>query len=109
MIDGEGDPGSRVPPSGMRRAPIARTSAALTASRVVAGILYTLASIVVARAAGASALGVFGLALTIGTYATLCADAGVSQFLLPELGRTQRGGWPALWADARRFGFVISQ
>jgi O-antigen/teichoic acid export membrane protein len=99
----EGDLGSRVPRPGSPRAPIARTSAALTASRVVAGILYTLASIVVARAAGASALGVFGLALTIGTYATLCADAGVSQFLLPELGRTSRGEWSALWADAQRF------
>lgn len=101
MIEEEGDPGSLVPRPGMR-APIARTSAALTASRVVSGLLYTLASVFVARAAGASALGVFGLALTIGTYAALCADAGVSQFLLPELGRTDRAAWPVLWADAQR-------
>lgn len=103
MIDDEGDPGSRVLRTVLQRAPVARTSAALTASRVVSGLLYTLASIVVARAAGASALGVFGLALTIGTYATLCADAGVSQFLLPELGRTERNSWEVLWADAQRF------
>ena len=103
MIDDEGDLGTRVLRPVMRRAPVARTSAALTASRVVSGLLYTLASIVVARAAGASALGVFGLALTIGTYATLCADAGVSQFLLPELGRTDRNAWEVIWADAQRF------
>jgi preprotein translocase subunit SecF len=71
MIENEGDRGLRRLRPAMRRGAVARTSAGLTASRVVSGLLYTLASIVVARAAGASALGVFGLALTIGTYATL--------------------------------------
>jgi O-antigen/teichoic acid export membrane protein len=103
MIENEGDRGLRRLRPAMRRGAVARTSAGLTASRVVSGLLYTLASIIVARAAGASALGVFGLALTIGTYATLCADAGVSQFLLPELGRTDRRAWNVLWADAQRF------
>lgn len=90
------------PRAGLQRAPIARTSAALAISRVVAGILLTLASILVARSAGAPALGVFGLALTIGTYAALVADSGVSQFLLPELGRANHRAWPARWADAQR-------
>lgn len=61
-----------------------------------------LASVLVARAAGASALGIFGLALTVGAYATNIADAGISQYLLPELGRRPRREWPALWADASR-------
>lgn len=61
-----------------------------------------LAAVLVARAAGASALGVFGLALTAGAYATTIADAGVSQYLLPELGRAPRHEWPVLWADAFR-------
>ena len=61
-----------------------------------------LAAVLVARAAGASALGVFGLALTAGAYATTIADAGVSQYLLPELGRTPRHEWPVLWANAFR-------
>src|SRR5439155_3344383 len=75
----------------------------LSVSRGISGALLVLASVVVARAAGASALGIFGLALTVAVYASQVADAGVSAWLLPELGRSPREGWAAIWADVVRF------
>jgi O-antigen/teichoic acid export membrane protein len=85
------------------RAPLVRATAGLAASRIVSGALLVGATVVVARASGASALGAFGLALTAGVYTSVIADAGVSQYLLPALGRTPRERWPELWADVVRF------
>lgn len=85
------------------RAPLARSSFGLTASRAISGTLVMVSSVLVARAGGASALGIFGLAVTIGGYAITFADVGVSQYLLPELGRTPRRRWPVLRAEAARF------
>jgi O-antigen/teichoic acid export membrane protein len=85
------------------RAPLVRSIFGLGLSRAVAGLLVVLASVVVARAAGAESLGAFGLALTVGVYASVVADAGISQYLLPGLGRAPRDRWPALWADVVRF------
>jgi O-antigen/teichoic acid export membrane protein len=87
----------------VRSAPLARSSFALTVSRGVSGALVMLASVLVARAAGASTLGIFGLALTVGVYASTVADTGVSQYLLPATGLTARDRWPELWANAWRF------
>jgi O-antigen/teichoic acid export membrane protein len=85
------------------RAPLVRSTFGLALSRAVAGLLVVLASVVVARAAGAESLGAFGLALTVGVYASVVADAGISQYLLPELGRAPRERWPTLWAEVVRF------
>lgn len=87
----------------IRRAPLVRSSLGLGASRGISGALLVLASILVARAAGTSALGLFGLAITAGVYASVVSDAGVSVYLLPELGRAPRERWPALWAEVVRF------
>ncbi len=87
----------------VRRAPLARSSFGLTVSRGVSGALVMLASVLVARAAGATTLGVFGLALTVGVYASTVADMGVSQYLLPATGLTARDRWPELWANAWQF------
>lgn len=80
-----------------------RSAFGLAFSRVVSGTLLVLATVLVARASGASALGVFGLALIAGVYAATIADAGVPTWLLPQLGRTPRSEWPGLWADVVRF------
>jgi len=61
------------------------------------------ASVVVARSAGTAALGVFGLALTVGLYASVTADAGIWAHLLVELGRAPRERWSGIWADVVRF------
>jgi O-antigen/teichoic acid export membrane protein len=85
------------------RAPLVRATAGLAVARLVSGALLVVATIVVARAADASTLGVFGLALTAGVYASVVADCGISQYLLPALGRRPRAEWPELWADVVRF------
>jgi O-antigen/teichoic acid export membrane protein len=87
----------------MLRAPLVRTTLGLGISRGISGTLLVLASVVVARAAGASTLGVFGLALTVGLYASMIGDLGVSAYLLPALGRSPRGAWSEIWADVVRF------
>jgi O-antigen/teichoic acid export membrane protein len=85
------------------RAPLIRSSFGLAFSRGVSGALIVVASVVVARSAGASALGVFGLALTVGLYASIIADAGIWAYLVPELGRAPRERWSAIWADVVHF------
>jgi O-antigen/teichoic acid export membrane protein len=80
-----------------------RSAFGLAFSRVVSGMLLVVATVLVARTSGASALGVFGLALIAGVYAATIADGGVPSWLLPQLGRTPRDRWPALWAEVVRF------
>ena len=92
----------------VRRAPVAVTSLALTASRGISGGLVMLTSVLVARAAGAPTLGLYGLAITVGLYASSVADLGVSQYLLPALGRASREEWPTVWANVSRLAVVSS-
>ena len=92
----------------VRCAPVLGTSVGLTVSRGVSGVLITLSSVLVARAAGAATLGIYGLALTVGLYASTLADLGVSQYLLPTLGRAPRREWPTVWANAVRLASLTS-
>jgi O-antigen/teichoic acid export membrane protein len=85
------------------RAPLVRSTLGLSFARLLSGGLLVLATIVLARKAGAEELGWFGLALTIAVYASVLADAGISQYLLPTLGRSPRSEWPSIWADCIRF------
>jgi O-antigen/teichoic acid export membrane protein len=87
----------------IRRAPLVRSTLGLSVSRGLSGLLLVVASVVVARSAGVAALGVFGLAMTVAVYASQVADAGVSAWLLPELGRAPRERWGSVWADVVRF------
>ena len=85
------------------RAPLARSTVGVSVSRVVAGLLLLLASVVVAREKGAAALGIFGLASTVAVYAATIGDAGTSVYLLARLAQVPRRGWSLVWADAVRF------
>jgi O-antigen/teichoic acid export membrane protein len=89
-----------VTPPGRR---LLTSTVALAAARAASGGVFVAATILLAHAAGAAALGAFGLALTVAVYACVAADSGISQYLLPTLARTPRAGWPALWADVLRF------
>jgi len=87
----------------LHRSPLVRSTLGLSFARLLSGGLLVLATVVLARKAGAAELGWFGLALTIAVYASVLADCGISQFLLPTLGRSPRTAWPSIWADCVRF------
>jgi O-antigen/teichoic acid export membrane protein len=85
------------------RSRLLRSTLGLSFARGTSGMLLVLATVVFARAAGAAELGLVGLALTVGVYASVVADSGIPQYLLPALARLPREGWASLWADVVRF------
>lgn len=87
----------------LRRSPLLRSTLGLSFARGLSGLLLVAATVVLARGAGRDALGLFGLALVAGTYASVVADSGVSQYLVPGLARRGRNEWPDAWADVLRF------
>jgi O-antigen/teichoic acid export membrane protein len=87
----------------LRRSPLLRSTLGLSFARGVSGLLLVAATVVLARGAGKQELGLFGLALVVGMYASVVADSGLSQYLLPTLARRPREEWRDAWADVVRF------
>jgi O-antigen/teichoic acid export membrane protein len=87
----------------LRRSPLLRSTLGLSFARGLSGLLLVAATVVLARGAGKQELGLFGLALVVGAYASVVADSGLSQYLLPALARRPRGEWRNAWADVVRF------
>ena len=67
------------------------------------GATLFVGSIFVAQFQGVDALGSFGLAAVLATFAAVIADCGMSQYLIPLLARTQPEGWGAVLGTIRRF------
>jgi O-antigen/teichoic acid export membrane protein len=89
----------------LRRSRLLRSTLGLSLARGLSGLMLVLATIVLARGQGAATLGLFGLALTVGLYATVLADSGLPQYLLPRLATTPRDDWKSVWADVVRFQY----
>jgi O-antigen/teichoic acid export membrane protein len=87
----------------LRSSRLLRSTLGLSFARGVSGLLLVAATVVLARGAGKEELGLFGLALVVGMYASVVADTGVSQYLVPGLARRRRDEWPDAWADVMRF------
>jgi len=87
----------------LRSSPLLRSTLGLSFARGVSGLLLVAATVVLARGAGKAELGLFGLALVVGMYASVVADSGVSQYLLPGLASRPRAEWPDVWAVVMRF------
>ena len=87
----------------LRSSPLLRSTLGLSFARGLSGLLLVAATVVLARGAGKQELGLFGLALVVGMYASVVADSGVSQYLLPALARRPREEWRDTWADVMRF------
>src|SRR5438128_2382770 len=63
----------------LRRSALLRSTLGLSFARGVSGLLLVGATVVLARGAGKQELGLFGLALVVGMYASVVADSGRSQ------------------------------
>lgn len=87
----------------LRGSRLLRSTLGLSFARGLSGLLLVAATVVLARGAGTEELGLFGLALVVGMYASVVADTGVSQYLLPALARRPRDEWRDAWADVMRF------
>ncbi len=75
-------------------------------ARGLYGLTLFVGSIFVAQFQGVDALGSFGLALVVGTFAAVVGDCGMSQYLVPLLARTDPDRWGAVLATVRRFQMV---
>jgi O-antigen/teichoic acid export membrane protein len=75
-------------------------------ARGLYGATLFVGSIFVAQFQGVDALGSFGLAVVLGTFAAVIGDCGMSQYLVPMLARTKPDGWGAVLGTVRRFQLV---
>lgn len=91
-------------PRGHRSLAVNAVSGAM--ARGLYGATALVGSIFVARFQGVDALGSFGLAVVIGTFAAVIADCGMSQYLVPRLARANPGEWGAILGTVRRFQLV---
>jgi len=82
---------------------LVRSGVGLAVSRGAQGATLLLATVLVARGTSIDDVGRFGVAITLGGFAAVIADAGLSQYLVPRLATTSRTDWPRHWAELRRF------
>ena len=75
-------------------------------ARGLYGTTLFVGSIFVAQFQGVDALGSFGLAVVVGTFAAVIGDCGMSQYLVPLLARTESERWGSVLATVRRFQLV---
>ena len=75
-------------------------------ARGLYGATLFVGSIFVAQAQGVDALGSFGLAVVLATFAAIIGDCGMSQYLVPLLARTDSDRWGAMLGTVRRFQLV---
>ena len=75
-------------------------------ARGLYGATLFVGSIVVAQLQGVDALGSFGLAVVLATFAAIIGDCGMSQYLVPLLARTDSDRWGAMLGTVRRFQLV---
>lgn len=87
-----------------------RSLAVNTVNGAIARGLYggtlLVGSIFVAQFQGVDALGSFGLAVVLATFAATIADGGMSQYLVPRLAQAQPDEWGRILGTVRRFQLV---
>lgn len=80
----------------------------LAIARALYGATLFVATALVARTLGVEEVGLFGLAIVIGFFAAILADAGVSLLLVPLLARTPTPEWGEIWRFAWRFQLITA-